>query len=99
MIAPLRYVKRFKMEMELAVLPPAPAPEGCRWVAWDAGLLETHADVLFASFCKEIDADIFPSFAERESCGLLMREMSRKSSFVPGATWLLAGAEGYLGSV
>jgi ribosomal protein S18 acetylase RimI-like enzyme len=99
MIAQLRYVKRFKMEVDLAAVPPVPELDSCRWAAWDADLLESHADVLFASFCREIDADVFPSFGERDGCGMLMREMSRKPGFLPAATWLLAGPDGYIGSV
>jgi ribosomal protein S18 acetylase RimI-like enzyme len=99
MIAQLRYVKRFKMEVDLGAVPPPPVLDGCHWVAWETDLLDSHADVLFASFCREIDADVFPSFGDRDGCGMLMREMSRKPGFLPAATWLLAGPEGYLGSV
>ena len=100
MVARSSYVKRFKMEMDLGDLStPAPLPPGLSWVPWDAGLLAAHAEVLFLSFRLEIDASVFPSFGDRLGCTCLMSEMCRKSSFLPTATWLLAGPEGYLGSV
>jgi len=100
MVARASYVKRFKMEMDLRGLPAAaPLPAGHAWVPWNVGLLDAHADVLYLSFRQEIDANVFSSFAERSGCTCLMTEMSRKSSFLPGATWLLVGPDGYLGSV
>jgi GNAT superfamily N-acetyltransferase len=100
MVARVAYVKRFKMEVDLRDLPaPAPLPAGHTWVPWDDGRLDTHADVLYASFRQEIDAAVFPSFADRIGCTCLMSEMSRKPGFLPAATWLLAGPDGYLGSV
>ncbi len=100
MIARVSYVKRFKMEMDLRELPaPPPLPAGHAWVPWAADLLDVHADVLFLSFRQEIDAAVFPSFGDRLGCTCLMNEMSRKPGFLPSATWLLVGPEGYVGSV
>jgi ribosomal protein S18 acetylase RimI-like enzyme len=94
------YFKRFKMELALADVPPAPPPPGgYAFVPWHGGLLQEHADALFASFHETIDAVVFPSLGDRSGCHFLMTEISRKSGFVPGATWLLAGPSGYCGTV
>jgi GNAT superfamily N-acetyltransferase len=99
-VARISYVKRFKMEMDLRELPAVPPlPDGHAWIPWDASLLETHAEVLYLSFRLEIDAAVFPSFGDRLGCTCLMTEMSRKPGFLPAATWLLSGPDGYLGSV
>src|SRR5262249_8833939 len=46
----VRYFKRFRMEVDLDDFLPRPAlPEGYQWLPWDAALLESHADALFAS--------------------------------------------------
>jgi ribosomal protein S18 acetylase RimI-like enzyme len=94
------YVKRFKMEIELYDAPPLPAlPAGYTLVAWEPGLVEAHGDVKYYSFQDEIDAGVFPSLATRHGCYYLMREISRKGGFVPEATWLVACAAGYCGTV
>ncbi len=96
----LSYFKHFKMELELWAAPPAPPlPPGYRFVAWHDGLLGDHADALVASFHETIDAVVFPSLGDRAGCYYLMTEISRKSGFLPSATWLLAGPTGYCGSV
>ena len=94
------YFKRFKMEIDL-VAPPPPArlPVGFTWTPWDDGLLDLHADVLFRSFHAEIDAQVFPSLGDRVGCRQLMNEVRHKKGFVPGATWLVACADGYCGTV
>ena len=99
-VARVSYVKRFKMEMDLRELPSPPLlPPGYTLVPWEAEFLEAHADVLFFSFRQEIDAAVFPSFGDRLGCACLMTEMCRKSGFLPAATWLLRGPDGYIGSV
>jgi ribosomal protein S18 acetylase RimI-like enzyme len=96
----ISYFKRFKMEVELADIPPVPAvPPGYSFVAWSDGLLETHAEVKFACFIDEIDSTVFPSLSTREGCSRLMNEIRRKPGFLPEATWLLAGPAGYCGTV
>jgi GNAT superfamily N-acetyltransferase len=96
----LSYFKRFRMEVELAWMPPPPPPpDGHSLVAWHAGLMQAHADVLYASFHDTVDAVVFPSLGDRSGCYFLMTEISRKSGFLPGATWLLAGPDGGCGSV
>lgn len=94
------YFKRFKMELELWDAPPAPPlPEGYAFIPWHDGLLSDHAETLFASFAETIDAVVFPSLGDRSGCYFLMTEISRKSGFLPGATWLLAGPSGHCGTV
>jgi ribosomal protein S18 acetylase RimI-like enzyme len=96
----ISYFKRYKMEIELAELPAVPPlPRDHHWVAWDDALLETHAEVKFQCFQDEIDATIFPSLGSREGCSRLMQEIRKKASFVPLATWLVAGPFGYCGTV
>jgi ribosomal protein S18 acetylase RimI-like enzyme len=88
------------MEVGLRQLPPAsPLPEGYTFVAWRPELLREHAEVLFASFQDTIDAVVFPSLGDRSGCYFLMTEISRKPGFLPGATWLLTGPDGFCGSV
>jgi ribosomal protein S18 acetylase RimI-like enzyme len=87
----ISYFKRFRMEIELNELPaPGPLPEGYSWLHWDEALLESHAEVKAQCFADEIDAVVFPSLANREGCGHLMREIRRKHGFLPEATWLMA---------
>jgi ribosomal protein S18 acetylase RimI-like enzyme len=98
--AAISYFKRYKMEVGLEGLPPLPAlAPGVRSLAWHPGLLEAHAEVLYASFQNEIDATVFASLGARDGCGLLMTEVARRRAFVPEATWLLVGPDGPCGSV
>ena len=91
----ISYFKRFKMEVELAYLPPIPPlPEGYRWLAWTDGLLEQHAEVKFHCFQDEIDATVFPSLGSRDGCTRLMTEIRKKIGFLPEATWLIASLDG-----
>jgi ribosomal protein S18 acetylase RimI-like enzyme len=94
------YFKRYKMELDLYDAPAVPAlPEGYYWVPWDESLLELHAEVKFRSFQEEIDATVFPSLADRRGCYYLMNEICHKRGFLPLATWLVASAGGYCGTV
>jgi RimJ/RimL family protein N-acetyltransferase len=95
----VRYFKRYRMEVDLQALPAPQLPAGFCWVAWGQDLLDLHAEALYESFHQEIDATIFPSLGNRQGCQTLMAEISRKSVFVPTATWLLAGPDGPCGSV
>jgi GNAT superfamily N-acetyltransferase len=96
----ISYFKRFRMEIDLADLPPVPGLRpGFAWLAWNEALAETHAAVKFASFHEEIDATIFPSLGSREGCSSLMQCISRKPGFLPEATWLVTGPAGPCGTV
>src|SRR5579871_6899706 len=88
-IARVRYFKRYKMEVDLAGLAPAETLPGYRWLPWHDSLLDAHAEVLCQSFCNELDSELFPSLGNRTGCVCLLTEITRKSGFLPGATWLL----------
>jgi ribosomal protein S18 acetylase RimI-like enzyme len=94
------YYKRFRMEIDLngAILTVA-LPQAFVWVPWDEALLEQHAEVKYRSFIGEIDAYVFPCLGDRHGCRRLMCEIRRKPGFLPGATWLIACPEGYVGTV
>jgi GNAT superfamily N-acetyltransferase len=93
------YFKRHKMEVDLRELPPPQLQEGFAFTAWSCELLDAHAEVLFGSFHQEIDSQVFPSLGDRQGSLTLMIEMSRKSGFLPEATWLLMGPLGPCGTV
>ena len=95
----ISYFKRYKMEIDLDVLPPPELPAGFAWVGWSRDLLETHAEVLYESFYQGIDTLVFSSLGDRLGCQVLMTEISRKGGFVPQATWLLTGPSGPCGTV
>ena len=96
----ISYFKRFKMEIELASLPPVPPlPDGYRWLAWHDSLLEQHAEVKFQCFQEEIDATVFASLASRDGCTRLMTGIRQKNGFLPEATWLIAGPGGCCATV
>src|SRR5262245_15296349 len=96
----ISYFKRFRMEIELYEPPPvSPVPEGYTLVPWQDALIEQHAEVLYYSFCDEIDAKVFPSFGSRHGCSALMREIRTKHGFLPEATWLLVRGEDLCGSI
>src|SRR5437588_4824507 len=94
------YFKRFKMEIELFDAPPAPVlPPGYYLVPWKDGLLDVHAEIMFASFLDEIDGIVFPSLGARQGCYNLMNEIRHKHGFMPEATWLIGTAEGHCGTI
>ena len=78
---------------------PGTLPGRFVWVPWDEALLAEHAEVKYQSFRGEIDACVFPCLGDRYGCQRLMREIRRKPGFLPGATWLIACPEGYVGTV
>ncbi len=86
----LQYVKRYRMELHLRrwQRPPILLPTDYRLVAWHTSLVESHAEVKYASFCGEVDSQVFPCLGEYEGCHRLMSEIERKEGFVPEATWL-----------
>lgn len=96
----ITYYKRLRMEADLdAPIPAVALPSRFEWVAWDETLLAEHAEVKYQSFHGELDACVFPCLGDRYGCQRLMREIRRKSGFLPNATWLIACAEGYVGTV
>jgi GNAT superfamily N-acetyltransferase len=88
----LMYFKRYRMEITLAGrnLAPPRAPDGYRFEAWNPALLDAFAEAKYQSFHGEIDANVFPCLGEIDGCRRLMREIVRKSGFLPETTWLLS---------
>jgi ribosomal protein S18 acetylase RimI-like enzyme len=97
---PITYYKRFRMEIDLdgSIRGPSLAPP-FRWVGWDETLLERHAEVKYLCFREEIDAHVFPCLGDLHGCHRLMREIRRKPGFLPTATWLIHGEEGFVGTI
>ena len=94
------YIKRYRMELPLRILPPPPdVPAGFNLLAWRNDLLESHAEVKFQCFRDELDALVFPSLGHRAGCSDLMWNISTRANFVPEATWLLAGPFGTCATV
>jgi ribosomal protein S18 acetylase RimI-like enzyme len=94
------YYKRFRMEIDLdGAVTATNLPSRFVWVPWDESLLEQHAEVKYLSFLGEVDAHVFPCLGDRFGCRRLMSEIRRKPGFLPGATWLIACTEGYVGTV
>lgn len=87
----LTYFKRYRMAFDFsnAIFEPPPLPDGYELHPWEDQRMEAHAEVKFRSFCFEIDANVFPCLGNREGCAKLMREISRRETFLPPATWLL----------
>ncbi len=87
----ITYFKRFRMELDLSEWLAEPLlPEGYHWIAWNDSLLGVHADAQFRSFTTELDSTVFPCLGDRYGCLRLLREIRRKSGFLPDATWLVA---------
>jgi ribosomal protein S18 acetylase RimI-like enzyme len=94
------YYKRFRMEIELeGVTTTSVLPRSFVWVPWEDSLLDQHADVKYRSFLGEVDTSVFPCLGDRQGCRRLMVEIRRKPGFLPGATWLIACPDGYVGTV
>jgi hypothetical protein len=90
----LNYYKRYRMELDLrrhdfsSII----LPHGYRFYGWGTATAEHHAQAKFLSFHQELDAHVFPCLSNYPGCLRLMHEISRKSGFLPGATWLLCQA-------
>ena len=96
----ISYFKRFRMEVDLALLPPVPPlPAGYRWLPWCDAILEDHALVKVSCFQDEIDATVFASLGTLEGCRRLMKEIRGRSGYVPEATWLVAWGDEPCGTV
>jgi ribosomal protein S18 acetylase RimI-like enzyme len=96
----ITYYKRFRMEIDLdRAITATSLPRPFVWVPWDETLIELHAEVKYRSFLGEIDAYVFPCLGDLYGCRRLMGEIRRKPGFLPGATWLIACPDGYVGTV
>ncbi|MCM2372243.1 GNAT family N-acetyltransferase [Rhodopirellula sp. ICT_H3.1] len=90
----MTYFRRYRMELNLRGFRAewnheSLAGSGYQLVGYDNGLIREHAQAKYHSFCREIDADVFPCLGRRDGCLRLMREITSRAAFVPGATWLL----------
>ncbi len=95
------YFKRFRMEADLAPLPPPvpPLPEGLAWTAWSYDLLEQHARVKQQSFNAEIDGVVFPNLSRLDGCLRLMRDITSRPGFCAPATWLILRGDQPCGTI
>ena len=94
------HFKRYRMERPLAGVSDLPAwPEGYKAIPWHDRLLYLHADAMFQSFQCDLDGRLFPNLADRLGCRFLMESIRVRDGFCPDATWLLAGPDGYCGTV
>lgn len=87
----IRYVKRIIMTLDL-VHTPAEEPEikeGFFWTPWRTDLVKTHAQLVHAAFCDDLDGRIFPTFRQYVACENLVSATASARSFVPEATWLI----------
>jgi len=87
----MTYFKRYRMEYDLSgplPLAPVAAPLHYELVPFSSGLVREHAVAKYQSFRQELDANVFPCLGRRDGCARLMREITRRSGFVSGATWL-----------
>src|SRR5262249_51683068 len=79
--------------------PPAELPPRFHWLAWDHTLLDLHARVKCRCFAEELDAEVFPCLGHLAGCRELMAAIVTRPGFCPGATWLVAGKDGCVGTV
>lgn len=88
----VKYFRRFRMEFDFArtPLPEAALPLGYYWLPWHRRFLDRHSLVKYASFCAEIDSQVFPCLGNLPGCRKLMRDICGQESFLPEATWLIA---------
>jgi ribosomal protein S18 acetylase RimI-like enzyme len=101
MLTPIRYFKRFRMELAFSQQLPAlePLPHGYYWLPWDDELIGAHGRTKFECFRGELDTEIFPSLGTDLGCAQLMRAIRLKPGFLPGATWLLGHESEFVGTV
>ena len=87
----MTYFKRYRMEFDLRDWRGGDqgVPDGYELLPYAPGLLRDHAVAKFNSFRQELDANVFPCLSRRDGCLRLMREITSRGDFVPGATWLI----------
>ncbi|MBR0225316.1 MAG: GNAT family N-acetyltransferase [Thermoguttaceae bacterium] len=91
MTTAIRYVRRVEMTLDLTnhELPEPTLPDGFFWTAWNPVLISTHARILHAAFCNDLDGRVFPTYRQYEACEYLVRASSSAKSFAPEGTWLI----------
>ena len=90
----MTYFRRYRMELDLRGYDlewdqEMLAASGYSVVGYEEGLVREHAQAKFQSFRRELDSNVFPCLGRRDGCLRLMREISSRATFVPGATWLV----------
>jgi ribosomal protein S18 acetylase RimI-like enzyme len=90
----ISYFKRYRMQIDLhefspKLEDPISLPEHFQMHEWSERLLEAHAEAKYLSFQNEIDCNVFPCLGDQDGCERLMNEISRRSGFLPEATWLI----------
>lgn len=96
----LKYFKRYRMELDLRYPRPGfDLPPDFRWVPWRAELLDCHALIKHYAFRDETDAEVFPCLSTLAGCRDLMAAIVARPGFCPGATWLVEGPDGPVGTV
>jgi ribosomal protein S18 acetylase RimI-like enzyme len=93
------YVRRLRMEAPLRSPPWPDVPDGFALVPWGPDLVGAHAEVKYRSFRYTLDAAIFPNLGILDGCLQLMRTIAGHDGFVPEATWLVRGPDGYCGCI
>ena len=93
------YVQRLRMEAQLRSPPWPEVPDGFALVGWHPDLVRPHAEVKYLSFRDTLDAAIFPNLGIPDGCLHLMRTIAAHDGFVPDATWLMQGPDGYCGCI
>jgi ribosomal protein S18 acetylase RimI-like enzyme len=101
MFTPIRYFKRYRMELALGADRPAldPLPHGYFWQPWDEELIDAHAATKYECFRGELDTQVFPSLATPTGCEQLMRAIRLKPGFLAGATWLIGYGNEFVATV
>jgi mycothiol synthase len=93
------YVQRLRMEAPLRSPPWPDVPDGFVLVPWQPDLVRAHAEIKYRSFRHTLDAAIFPNLGNLDGCVQLMRTIAGHDGFVPEATWLMHGPDGYCGCI
>src|SRR4051794_37274528 len=93
------YVKRLRMEAPLRSPPWPDVPPGFALVPWAPELVRPHAEIKYRSFRYTLDAAIFPNLGVLDGCLQLMRSIAEHDGFLPAATWLARGPDGFCGCV
>jgi mycothiol synthase len=93
------YVQRLRMEAPLRRVQPPVPPSGIVLRPWDPELIDAHAEVKWLAFRDTVDAAIFPNLGRLDGCIQLMRSIVDHDGFVPEATWLARGPDGFCGCI
>src|SRR5262245_25574437 len=93
------YVQRLRMEAPLRTPPWPEVPDGYALVPWHPDLIRVHAEIKYRSFRDTLDAAIFPNLGIPDGCLQLMRTIAGHAGFVPEATWLARGPDGFCGCI